>query len=107
MSFTDEEACLYADIHPATLYRYIERNPKFGERKEILKKSPSLQAKKNWVEEIKASNFNASKDWLERKNRSEFSTRQEVDQTSMTLNLNKDITDLSDEELDKLIKGEE
>ena len=48
-SFTDDEASLYADISPATLYRYIEANPEFWERKEALKTSPNIKAKLNWV----------------------------------------------------------
>lgn len=28
-SFTDTEACLYANISPRTLYRYTEENPEF------------------------------------------------------------------------------
>lgn len=78
-SLTDEECCLYADIHPATLYRYIEKNPKFWERKEILKKKPNIQAKVNWIKKINASDYQASKEWLERKSRWEFSLKQEID----------------------------
>ena len=35
---TDDEACIFADINPKTLYRYQEVNPDFRERKELLKK---------------------------------------------------------------------
>ena len=79
-SLTDEECCLYADISPKTLYRYIEKNPAFWQRKETLKRKPNIQAKKNWLKEIKGGNYNSSKEWLERKSRDEFSLRQEVDQ---------------------------
>jgi len=78
-SLTDEECCLYADINPSTLYRYIEKHPHFWERKERLKKKPNIQAKVNWIKKINASDYQASKEWLERKSRNEFSLKQEVD----------------------------
>lgn len=77
-SFTDEEACLYAGISVRTLYYYIEKNPTFLHRKEILKRTPSLMAKENIVNELKKKNVNQSNWWLERKNKTEFSTRQET-----------------------------
>jgi hypothetical protein len=77
-SLTDEECCLFADISPKTLYRYIEDNPKFWQRKEILKRQPNITAKMNWTNEIKKWTYNSSKEWLERKAKSEFSLRQEI-----------------------------
>ena len=47
LGFTDEEASLHAGISKNALYRYIEKNPKFRDRKELLKKSPKLKAKIN------------------------------------------------------------
>lgn len=43
---TDEEACNYAGIHPATLYRFQEENPEFCEQKKQWKLNPSLIARK-------------------------------------------------------------
>lgn len=80
-SFTDEEASLYADISPATLYRYIEDNPEFWERKDILKKQPNIKAKLNWIKKLESEDYQASKEWLERKSRDEFSLKQEIDNT--------------------------
>ncbi len=85
-SLTDEECCLYADIHPATLYRYIEKNPAFWERKERLKKKPNIQAKVNWIKKINASDYQASKEWLERKSRDEFSLKT-IWEDTVTVNL--------------------
>jgi hypothetical protein len=76
-SFTDEEACLYADIAPKTLYRYIEANEEFWQRKEILKKQPNIKAKLNWVKKMEEEDYSASKEWLERKSKNEFSLKQE------------------------------
>ncbi len=77
-SFTDEEACLYADIAPKTLYRYIENNEEFWQQKEALKKSPNIRAKLNWVKKMEEEDYWASKDWLERKSKDEFSLKQEI-----------------------------
>lgn len=78
-SFTDEEASLYANISPRTLYRYIEENEEFWQRKEILKKQPNIKAKLNWIKKMNEDDYIASKEWLERKSKGEFSTKQEVD----------------------------
>jgi hypothetical protein len=78
-SFTDVEASLYANISPATLYRYCEEHPEFWERKETLKKQPNIQAKLNWIKKIESSDYQASKEWLERKSKDEFSLKQETD----------------------------
>ncbi len=78
-SFTDEEASLYANISARTLYRYIEENEEFWQRKEILKKQPNIKAKLNWIKKLEWEDYIASKEWLERKSKGEFSTKQEVD----------------------------
>lgn len=81
-SFTDEEACLYAEISPSTLYRYVENNSEFWERKDRLKKSPNIKAKINWIKKIDDWDYNASREWLERKSRDEFSLKTGIDHTS-------------------------
>lgn len=70
--YTDEEACLYAGIAPATLYNYQEKHPKFLERKRALRLSPNLQAKKVLVEGIKGS-IDQSRWWAKNKIGDEFS----------------------------------
>jgi hypothetical protein len=45
MGCTDQEACLYADIVPSTLYNYTSVNPEFLERKETLKQNPVMKAR--------------------------------------------------------------
>lgn len=63
-SFTDRMACLYAGIDEATLYRYCETNPKFRERKEILKDTPNLTAQSELVKGI-AGNVSQARWWAE------------------------------------------
>lgn len=75
---SDREACLYAGIHPATLYRYCEEHPDFRERKELLKDQPKIQAKLNVSEALEARDKDMSKWYLERRAKEEFSSRSEV-----------------------------
>lgn len=42
---TDAEACFYADINLATLYRYCDANEEFRDRKELLKQHPLFKAR--------------------------------------------------------------
>lgn len=77
----DKQACLFAGIHPATLYNYQNENPEFIERKEMLKESVSLHAINNVARKIKdkkTPDLELSKWWLERRSKSEFSLRQEL-----------------------------
>ena len=78
-SFTDEEACLYANISKPTLYRYCKEFPNFVTQKELLKDKPKIKAKMNKVKAINNGNLQESSWWLERKSKDEFSTKQEVD----------------------------
>lgn len=77
-SFTDKEACFYADIHPATLYRYEQANPEFSERKEALRLSPNLAAKETLVNGI-TGNIDQSRWWADRKISDEFASRSKVE----------------------------
>lgn len=74
----DTECCLYAGIHRDTLYDYCNKNPSFSDRKEDLKKQPSVQAKLNVTEAIENGDIDLSKWYLERRNKDEFSLKQEV-----------------------------
>ena len=49
---TDEEACCYADISRTTLFNYCETHPEFLNRKEDLKSSLSMRAKRIQSAEI-------------------------------------------------------
>ena len=84
-SFTDLEACVFADISKKTLYRYIAKNPKFWPQKELLKKKPIMKAKLNVLESLNSTGVLNSKQrledskwYLERKAKDEFGTRQEI-----------------------------
>lgn len=97
-SFTDTEACLYANISKPTLYDYIKKFPEFSNQKEDLKKQPNIKAKMNWISKIKDKDYQASKEWLERKSRDEFSTKQVTDNNVVIEEM------LSSEQQDKINK---
>lgn len=73
---SDVEACLWADIAEKTLYLYQEKNPEFIQRKQALKETPILLARKSVANGIKKNPDLALK-LLERKKKDEYSLRQE------------------------------
>lgn len=73
---TDTEACLYADISPGTLYKYQKEHPEFIERKEALKETPFLKARRTIVNSLDDAN-NAFK-YMERKKKGEFGNTLEL-----------------------------
>lgn len=79
MGFNEEEACVYANIHPATLYREKARNKKLCEDIELWKKNPLLKAKATLYKDL--SNPKTAKWYVERRAKDEFSTKQEVELT--------------------------
>lgn len=62
----DTEACLYANIARQTLLNYEKRHPEFIDRKERLKNSPTLQARRTVVAAL-PSDVNTAKWLLEKK----------------------------------------
>ena len=74
---TDREACLWAGIAVSTLHLYQGTNPKFIERKEDLKDTPVMLARKSVVGKIPRDPDLALK-YLERKKKAEFGTRREL-----------------------------
>ena len=81
MDCTDEEACLYAQITPATLYNYQKQNPEYLELKKMYKQRPFLLARKSVIEGMQVDPNLALK-YLERKKKDEFSLRSETDITT-------------------------
>ena len=76
MGCSDLEACIYAGICKQTLYNYQEKNPKFLDRKELLKENPALKARETIYSNITAD-IDTAKWYLERKKKGEFSLRSE------------------------------
>ncbi len=83
---TDKEACIYADISPATLYKYQDEHKEFAERKELLKQSPILLARRtindNLMDDVVTARW-----YIERRDK-DFNPKQEVDVSgSITVNV--------------------
>ena len=83
MGFSDEEACLYANISKQTLYDYCKKTEGYTDRKEELKNHPKLLAKVNLYNALKENKkIEDSKWYLERKDK-EFKPKSEQDHTSL------------------------
>ena len=80
---TDREACLFADIHPDTLYAYCVKHPEFSDRKELLKEDPIFKARQSVIDNMKEDGNLALK-YLERKKKDEFSVKQELEHSTPT-----------------------
>jgi hypothetical protein len=68
---SDEEACIYADICKQTLYNYQNKNQEFLDRKELLKQTSILKARKVVIDNLEKNPLLAFK-YLERKRKDEF-----------------------------------
>ncbi len=79
MEFTDWEACLYAGISESTFYQYCSENPKFSERKELLKRKPRMKAKMNIAESINNKNVWDSK-WILEKRDTDYQPTKKIEQ---------------------------
>jgi hypothetical protein len=54
---SDREACLYACIDPKTLYRYLNENPEFRQRRDLLKETPVLLARQSVINGFKKDHW--------------------------------------------------
>lgn len=93
LGHSDAEACIIAEIDKATLYRYCNKHRNFATKKELLKHTPAIKARRNIIEALNNKDIDTSKWYMERKVKEEFSNRQEV----------KDVTE-EDNEAVKLLK---
>ena len=82
---SDGEACLYAGINPATLYKYQQKHPDFIERKNLLKKKPVLLARKTVIKGMQ-KDPNLAMKFLEKRKRDEFGSVQTIDITMPQIN---------------------
>ncbi|MBT0585116.1 hypothetical protein [Alteromonas oceanisediminis] len=63
---SDSEACVYAGIGTTTLYSYCELNTGFRERKEVLKSSPQVKAKRVVFDALKNNDLTTANKVLDR-----------------------------------------
>ena len=64
---TDLEACCFANISKDALYDYCNKNPKFSERKEVLKNHPVMKARRVVVEALEDDDINTAHKVIDRK----------------------------------------
>lgn len=76
--FSDTDACILAEIDPASLYRYNDKNPSFARKKEALKRRPLLSSVLLINKAIKEGDVTTAKWYAERKGKDEFSVRNET-----------------------------
>ena len=69
-------ACFYANISRQTYYEFINKNPEYADRFEMLREKPVLQAYQTVMS--KMNETDTAKWYLERKRKMEFSTRSEI-----------------------------
>jgi hypothetical protein len=75
---TDEEACLVVGISRAALNRYCDANEEFRVKKELLKRTPGIKAKKIINKRLDEEDEYNARWYAERKLKDEFSTRNET-----------------------------
>lgn len=89
---TDSQAAFYAGISATALYEYCRENPEFAQRKEALKETPILKARRTVVAAL--SKPQHAEWYLEKKARPEFGIRQEIEHSGTIKTETKDITEL-------------
>jgi len=92
---TDKEACLYAGISPSTLYKYQESHIEFSERKDLLKQSPILLARRTVLDKI-TEDIQTARWYIERRDK-DFNPKQEVDITTLGEKVNSDVMLLAEQ----------
>lgn len=98
-AMSDEQACAYAEISKQTLYNYQTENPKFVDRKQMLKMRPDIKAKQTIVAHL-GDPTHAWK-WTERRD-PDFKPVSKIEHT-VEMTEGESIT-MSDEEKDALEK---
>ncbi len=76
MGCSDIEACLFAEVSKASLYRYQDEHPEFRDQKEEWKEQPTLKARATIYKTLNTPD--TAKWYLERKKKGEFAQRQEL-----------------------------
>ena len=94
------EACVYANIGRATLYRYMDANPEFRDRIKELQEKPVLLARQVVLKAMQGGDEKTAQWLLERKKRKEFAVR-----TQMELKQVEAFDDMTDEQLAELASG--
>jgi hypothetical protein len=63
---------LASPVHHQTIYRWIKRRPLIQKKLELLRITPNLMARKNWIDKIDEGDYLASKEWLQANEKDTF-----------------------------------
>ncbi len=77
MDCSMEEIAFFANIHRATLYRWIKEDKELKDRIDELKQTPFLKARQTILKSI-SENPQYAFEYMKRKKKDEFSDRQEL-----------------------------
>jgi hypothetical protein len=105
MDGTVKEACFYADISTQTYYTFVNNNPDFLDRFEVLRERPVLKARRAIFDNLDDPKI--AQWYLSRKRREEFSERQELQVQEYEPSQREKFARYSDEELIEMLKEAE
>lgn len=74
------EALIHANVKKSTYHNYINKNPEFMDRIELLKETMPLKARIVVDSSLNDHDINTAKWLLERRKKAEFSTQQNIEQ---------------------------
>src|SRR3990167_4302145 len=95
----DQEACFLADISPSVFYNYQKRYPAFRERKDALKTSPVIIARKSVNDAMKDDGWLAMK-YLQQKRPEEFGGDNPVPAVTLNISFEKKVSNYLSENAD-------
>lgn len=95
----DEEACTYAGIYPATLYRFQKSKPEFLEYKEHLKRNPVLKARFTLYKSLDDPNY--AWKFLQKK-----TTDLQDDPRGNTVSLNVQLNQLVEQDRERIVDAQ-
>lgn len=72
------ESCCYADISLSCFYKYLDRNPEYKAKIDLMRKKPVLKAKQGLYNQLVEEDPVMIRWYLEHKASDEFNTRSEV-----------------------------
>ena len=77
------EAIAFSGVKSSTFYDYLNENPEFSERIELLKEKMPLKARHVIYKALEDNDVNTAKWLLERKKRDEFGNNVNIDHTTL------------------------
>jgi len=95
--------CSMVGVQRDTYYKYIKKHPSFANEMERVKGARDSLAERNIHKAIKAGDIVTTK-WYKEKTDERYNPKTHIESKSLVMNLSKDISELTQEELLDLIK---